>query len=80
MINECGAVDGMTIGIGNPNTRRNPAPVPLLPLKIPYYLTWDRIQVSYLINSQFKASYVCVAKFYVFIGRNKLHIAVLHHT
>jgi hypothetical protein len=42
MINECGAVGGMTIGRGNRSTRKNPAPVPICPQKITHDLTFDR--------------------------------------
>jgi hypothetical protein len=32
---DCGAIDGMKIGIGNRSTRRKPAPAPLCPPQIP---------------------------------------------
>jgi hypothetical protein len=42
---ECGAVDGMRIGWGNPSTRRKPTPLPLCP-PIPHDLTWDQTRAS----------------------------------
>jgi hypothetical protein len=43
---ECGALDGMRIGRGNPSTRRIPAAVPLCPKQIPLDLTWDRTRAA----------------------------------
>jgi hypothetical protein len=37
---ECGAIGGMRIGMGNRSTVRKPDPVPLCPPRIPYVLTW----------------------------------------
>jgi hypothetical protein len=45
MINGYGAVDGMKIGRGNRNTRREPTPVPLCS-HIPYDLTLDRTRAT----------------------------------
>jgi hypothetical protein len=39
---DCGAIGGMTIGRGNQNTRRKPAPVQRYPPQIPHDLTWAR--------------------------------------
>jgi hypothetical protein len=39
---ECGAVGGTIIGREKRSTQRKPAPGPLFPLQIPYYLTWAR--------------------------------------
>jgi hypothetical protein len=41
MVDEYGAVAGMTIGRRNRTTRRKSAPVPLWALQIPHDLTWD---------------------------------------
>jgi hypothetical protein len=40
MIDEYGAVGGMTIGRGNRRTMRKPAPVPLCRPQIAHDLTW----------------------------------------
>jgi hypothetical protein len=40
---ECGAVGGMRIGMGNRSTRKKFAPVPFCPPQIPHDLTWDRV-------------------------------------
>jgi hypothetical protein len=45
MINECEAVGGMRISRETQILEKNP-PQCLLPLKIPYYLTWNRILVT----------------------------------
>jgi hypothetical protein len=42
----CEAVDGMRIGRGSRNTRRNPAPVPHCPLQIPHNLTGARTRTA----------------------------------
>jgi hypothetical protein len=39
---ECGAVVGMRIVMGNRSTERKPAAVPLFPPQIPHDVTWDR--------------------------------------
>jgi hypothetical protein len=45
MINEYGAVDGITIGRENHNTqKKNPAPFPLCPLQISHGLTQHKQQ------------------------------------
>jgi hypothetical protein len=43
---ECGAVGGMRIGMGNHSTRRKPAPMLLSPPQIPHDLNWARTQAS----------------------------------
>jgi hypothetical protein len=51
---ECGAVGGIRIGRGNRNTRRKPAPVPLLP-QIPHDLTWARTRAAVVRNRRLTA-------------------------
>jgi hypothetical protein len=41
VINECGAVGGMSVCRGNRNTLRKPVSVSLCPSEIPHDLTWD---------------------------------------
>jgi hypothetical protein len=49
---ESGAVGGMGTGRGNRSTRRKPTPVPLCPLQILYYLTWDRTRAAAGANTE----------------------------
>jgi hypothetical protein len=41
MINECGAIGGMSTGKRNRNAQSISTTVPLRPPQIPLYLTWD---------------------------------------
>jgi hypothetical protein len=43
---ECGAVGGMRIAVGNRSTRGKRAPVPLCAPQIPHYLTWARTRAT----------------------------------
>jgi hypothetical protein len=45
IINDYEAVGGMIIGRRNRRTRRQISSVPLCPLQISYYLTWDRTRI-----------------------------------
>jgi hypothetical protein len=50
MINEYGAVGGMSIDSGNRNTRRKSAPVSLYSPQNPHDLTWCRTWVASVRN------------------------------
>ncbi|PNF22081.1 hypothetical protein B7P43_G08892 [Cryptotermes secundus] len=43
---DCGAIGGMTIGIGNQSTWRKPAPAPLCPPQIPHDQTQAQTQAA----------------------------------
>jgi hypothetical protein len=43
---ECGAVSGMRIGMGNPSTRRKPAQVLLRSPQLPHDLIWPRTRAA----------------------------------
>jgi hypothetical protein len=43
---DCGAIGGMKIGMGNRSTRRKPAPAPLCPPQMPLDQTRDRTRAA----------------------------------
>jgi hypothetical protein len=46
MIDDCGEIDGMKIGRGNPSTCRKPSPAPLCPPQIPHDQTRSRTRAA----------------------------------
>jgi hypothetical protein len=52
---ECGAVDGMRIGKGNPKYSVKTCPVPLRPPQIPHDLTWAQTRVAAVGSMQLTA-------------------------